>query len=124
MSEDKSCCSTKDKTKKAVLYRMVTDEHVCPYGIKSKDLLEKEGFAVEDHHLATRKETDAFKAEHNVDTTPQTFIGNKRIGGHDYLMKFFGKKTKGKDETTYAPIIAIFATTFLMHVCFSYSKAT
>ena len=121
MSEDKSCCSTKDKTKKAVLYRMVTDEHVCPYGIKSKDLLEKEGFAVEDHHLATRKETDAFKAEHNVDTTPQTFICNKRIGGHDYLMKFFGKKTKGKDETTYAPIIAIFATTFLMALAGSWA---
>ena len=28
-------------SKKAVLYRMVTDEHMCPYGIKSKDLLER-----------------------------------------------------------------------------------
>ena len=34
-------------TKRAVLYRMVTDEHICPYGIKSKWLLEREGFEVE-----------------------------------------------------------------------------
>lgn len=27
--------------KKAVLYRMVTDKHICPYGIKAKDLLKK-----------------------------------------------------------------------------------
>jgi len=56
------------------------DTLVCPYGVKSKWLLERKGFTVEDHHLTTREETDAFKAEHNVETTPQTFIGNVPLG--------------------------------------------
>lgn len=45
-------------------------DHICPYGLKSKDLLERQGFAVEDHHLKTREEINAFKREHGVDTTP------------------------------------------------------
>ena len=44
---------------KAVLYRMVMQDHTCPYGLKSKDLLEREGFDVQDKHLTTREETDA-----------------------------------------------------------------
>lgn len=35
--------------RKAVLYRMKTPEHTCPYGLKAKDLLERKGFEVEDH---------------------------------------------------------------------------
>ena len=65
--------------KVATLYRMVMTDHLCPYGLKSKDLLERQGFAVEDHHLKTREATDAFKKEHGVDTTPQTFIDGKRV---------------------------------------------
>ena len=104
--------------KKATLYRMVTDEHICPFGLKSKDLLEREGYEVEDHHLKTREQTDAFKAKHDVKTTPQTFIGDKRIGGHDDLMKFFGKNDpqKDKDACNYLPVIALFSVTFLMAV--------
>jgi glutaredoxin len=71
--------------KSASLYRMVMPDHICPYGLKSKDLLERQGFAVEDHHLKTREETDAFQREHGVDTTPQTFIDGRRIGGYDDL---------------------------------------
>jgi glutaredoxin/uncharacterized membrane protein YhaH (DUF805 family) len=115
MSEQKSCCGgNKSSQKTAVLYRMVTDKHICPYGFKSKDLLEREGYEVEDHHLTTRDETDAFKKKHDVETTPQTFIDGKHIGGHDDLLVFFGKDKKDKSKTTYAPVIAIFATTFLM----------
>ena len=52
-----------DQTKtQAKLYRMVMDAHTCPYGLKSKDLLERQGFEVEDHHLETREQTDAFMA--------------------------------------------------------------
>ena len=98
----------------AELYRMVMPDHVCPYGLKSKDLLEREGFAVDDHHLETRQETEAFKAKHDVETTPQTFIGGKRIGGYDDLREHFGKSVKDEDETSYQPIIALFAMTFLM----------
>ena len=50
------------KARQATLYRMVMPAHTCPYGIKAKDLLEREGFAVEYHWLKTREETDAFKA--------------------------------------------------------------
>ncbi|MEG3597905.1 MAG: glutaredoxin, partial [Pseudomonadota bacterium] len=50
--------------KTARLYRMVMDKHVCPFGTKSKWLLEREGFAVEDNWLRTREQTDAFKAGH------------------------------------------------------------
>jgi len=43
--------------KKAVLYRMVMPEHVCPWGLKAQDLLHRSGYEVEDHHLKTRAET-------------------------------------------------------------------
>ncbi|MEM7390340.1 MAG: glutaredoxin family protein, partial [Pseudomonadota bacterium] len=33
-------------SKSAILYRMVTDEHICPFGLKSKDLLERHGYDV------------------------------------------------------------------------------
>ncbi len=61
------------------------DKHTCPYGLQAKDLLEREGFAVDDHWLKTREETDAFKREHHVGSTPQVFIGGQRIGGYDAL---------------------------------------
>jgi glutaredoxin len=38
-------------------YRMVMPDHLCPYGLKSKDLLERQGFDVEDHHLTSREAT-------------------------------------------------------------------
>lgn len=105
-----------NKQKTAKLYRMVMPDHTCPYGLKSKALLEREGYQVEDHHLETREETDAFKKKHAVETTPQTFIDGKRIGGHDDVREFFGKSVKDPDATSYQPVIAIFAMTFLMAV--------
>ena len=39
-------------SKSAELYRMATDEHICPFGLKSKDLLEREGYDVNDHLLS------------------------------------------------------------------------
>ncbi len=98
-------------SKKAIVYRMVMDKHICPYGLKTLDLLKDEGYEVEDHHLSSREETDQFKEKYDVQTTPQTFIDDKRIGGYDDLKKFFGNVQEG---TTYKPIIAIFATTILM----------
>lgn len=95
--------------KTAILYRMVMDKHVCPYGLKSKYLLERQGFTVDDRWLTTREATDAFKAEHGVKTTPQTFIGGKRIGGNDDLRRYFGKSVKDADSVSYVPVLAIFA---------------
>lgn len=107
--------------KVAKLYRMVMPDHVCPYGIKSKDLLEREGYEVEDHHLETAEETDAFRKKHNVETTPQTFIDGKRIGGHDDLREHFGKPVRKEGETSYQPVIAIFAVALLMALAMSWA---
>ena len=101
--------SAKTPAKSAILYRMVMDKHVCPYGIKAKYLLEHAGYSVDDRWLTTRAETDAFKAEHGVKTTPQTFIDGKRIGGHDDLRAFLGKPVRATDAVSYTPVIAIFA---------------
>ena len=109
------------ETRRATLYRMVMPEHVCPYGLKSKWLLERHGYTVEDHWLRTRAETDAFKTEHRVETTPQTFIGGQRIGGNDDLRRFFGSHVRDKDETSYKPVIALFAMTALMALAASFA---
>ncbi|CAI4162375.1 glutaredoxin family protein [Alteromonas sp. KS69] len=107
-------------SKKAILYRMVTKEHICPYGLRSKDLLEREGYLVEDNHLTSRNDTDDFKQKHGVETTPQTFIEEKRIGGYDELRKYFGKGEAGQNGTTYAPVIAIFSVAALLSLAFQF----
>lgn len=113
---------TVSDAKKAVLFRMVMEDHLCPYGLKSKALLEREGYEVEDHHLTSRAETDAFKKEHGVETTPQTFINGERIGGYDALREHFGQEVRGEDETTYQPVIAIFSVAFLMALGLSWGS--
>jgi glutaredoxin len=100
--------------KTASLYRMAMPGHLCPFGLKSKSLLKRKGFEIDDNLLTTRDEVDAFKKAHGVATTPITFIGGEQIGGYTDLKKHFGNKVLGKDETTYTPIIAIFASTALM----------
>jgi glutaredoxin len=95
--------------------------HTCPYGLKAKHLLESRGFAVDDRWLTTREETDAFKAEHGVKTTPQTFIDGVRIGGYDDLRRHFGLKVADPDATSYIPVIALFAMTALMALATSFS---
>lgn len=107
--------------KQATIYRMVMPEHTCPYGIKAKDLLRRQGFAVDDHWLETRQETDAFKAKHGVATTPQTFIDGERVGGYDDLRRFFGKTVRDPKAVTYRPVIAVFSMTALMALAASYS---
>ncbi|UIP07064.1 glutaredoxin [Erythrobacter sp. SDW2] len=106
--------------KTATLYRMVLPDHLCPSGLKAKWLLESEGYEVEDHPLLTREETDAFKAQHDVATTPQAWIGNERIGGYIDLRKHFGRRVLEKGETTYRPVIALFAMMALMAVAAAY----
>lgn len=94
--------------RRAVIHRMRTDEHVCPWGIKALDLLRRQGFRVEDHPLTTREAIDAFKAEHGVATTPQVWIDGKRIGGHDDLRRYLGLAVHDPKALTYAPVVAIF----------------
>ena len=80
-------------TKQATLYRMVLPDHVCPFGVRAKQLLEGAGYKVDDKILRTREETDAFKAEHGVDTTPQVFIDGERIGGSDQTEQFLATQS-------------------------------
>jgi glutaredoxin len=98
----------------AVLYRMVMTEHICPYGLRARHLLRREGFEVDDHWLTSREETDAFKAAHNVETTPQTFIDEQRIGGYDDLRRYFGMPVLDPEAERYAPIAAVFCVAALM----------
>ena len=98
----------------ATLVRMVMDKHVCPYGLKAKALLRREGYAVEDKWLTTREATDAFKVEQGVSTTPQTFIDGVRVGGYDDLQRFFGKAVADPKATSYTPVIALFGMTASM----------
>jgi glutaredoxin len=99
---------------RAVLYRMVMPGHVCPYGLKSLDLLKREGFEVQDEPLRTRDETDTLKRRLGVSTTPQTLIGGTRIGGYDDLRRYFGKSPVSTEGTSYTPVVAIFAVCALL----------
>jgi glutaredoxin len=112
---------TNPNVKTARLHRMVMPGHTCPYGLKALDLLKRNGFVVDDQWLTTREETDAFKAEHGVKTTPQVFIDGRRIGGYDDLRRHFGQKVPEPGATSYTPVIAVFATTALMALAVSYA---
>ncbi|WP_010485456.1 glutaredoxin family protein [Pseudomonas sp. S9] len=106
--------------KQAIIYRMVMDEHLCPFGLKALDLLNREGFEVEDNWLRTRQATDAFMDKHGVETTPQIFINGERIGGFDALRRQLGKPVSDPDEVTYQPVIAVFVTAALMALAASW----
>lgn len=112
---------TNTKAKKAILYRMVMPNHFCPFGLKAYDLLKRHGYLVEDRWLTTREQVDAFKAEHQVKTTPQIFIDENRIGGYDDLRRFFGKRVRDPKEKTYWPVIVLFTLTALMAIAASYA---
>ncbi|MCW5701619.1 MAG: glutaredoxin [Bradyrhizobium sp.] len=113
--------TTMNAPKTATLYRMVMSKHLCPWGLKAKDLLEREGYSVDDHWLTSHEQTDAFKAEHHVKTTPQTFIQGERVGGYDDLQRFFGKAVADPKATTYRPVIALFAMTAFMALAASHA---
>ena len=108
-------------SKTATIYRMVMSKHICPYGLKALHLLKQKGFTVEDRWLTTREETDAFKAKHGVQTTPQIFIGGERVGGHDDLRRYLGLSVVDPKATTYQPVIALFSITALMALATSFA---
>ena len=98
----------------AILYRMALTDHLCPYGLKARDLLRRKGFDVDDRLLTSRAEVDRFKAEQGVATTPQVFIGGRRIGGYDDLRRHLGLKVRDPKVLSYRPVLAIFAVAALM----------
>lgn len=106
----------------AHLYRMDMTEHVCPSGLKAKALLQKKGIVFEDHKLTSRAEVDAFKAEHNVPTTPQIWIDGERVGGFDSLQEHFDDGIQEEGKPSYKPVIALFSMTALMAMAVSYAS--
>jgi len=71
-----------------VLYRMVLPDHVCPFGLLAKRMLDDSGQPFDDRLLTSREEVDSFKAEHGVATTPQVFVDGERIGGSQELAAY------------------------------------
>ncbi|GGB32932.1 membrane protein [Sphingomonas metalli] len=106
----------------ATLYRMATPQHLCPFGLKARDLLRRQGYEVDDHLLTSRAAQDAFKAEHSVQTTPQAFIDGVRIGGFTDLLRHFGKPVPDPRATAYVPVIAIFAMAAAMAAAMSWAS--
>lgn len=107
--------------KKASIYRMVTPDHLCPWGIKALDLLRRKGFQIEDHHLESMEANKAYKESNGVSETPQVFIEDQRIGGYDELREHLGLRPDPNEGETYQPVIAIFAVTFLMALTTSWA---
>lgn len=95
--------------KRAVLYRMVMPDHLCPSGLKALNLLRSQGYEIEDHHLLNREQVEAFKTAHGVATTPQIWIGGRRIGGYTDLRAYFGRPVRDPGAVSYTPVFALFA---------------
>ncbi len=106
--------------KNAEIYRLVTPDHFCPWGVKALDLLKRNGFAVTDHHLESSEASRQFKEKHEVDETPQIFIEGERLGGYDQLREYLGLRPDPPEGDTYQPVIAIFSVTLLMALAMSW----
>ena len=117
-----SAASGEQAPKTAALWRMVTPEHICPFGLKSRDLLRRRGYRVDDHLLTDRAAQDGFKAEHRVETTPQTFIDGRRIGGYDDLKRHFGIAVKNPNATSYQPVAAVFGVAALLALAMAWAS--
>lgn len=90
-----------------VLYRKPN----CPSGDKAKRLLEKQGLDFHEHVFKGKDEEQAFKREHEVQTTPQIQWDGRWIGGFEALSAELGEEVQAEeDDTSYVPVIAVFAT--------------
>lgn len=76
----------------AVLYRMVLPDHVCPFGVRARDLLQERGYTIDDRVLSSRADVDDAKARFGVATTPVVFIGDRQIGGADALERYLADR--------------------------------
>jgi glutaredoxin len=95
------------------LYRMDLPEHACPWGLKARQLLLDQGIPFTDHRLTSEAEVQAFKAQHQVPTTPQIFSGGERIGGYTDLAARLQVKAQSADYS-YTPVLAVFGTALLV----------
>jgi len=100
--------------KTASIHRLVTPDHLCPWGIKALDLLKRKGLKVDDHHLKSDEKNKAYKKDNGYDETPQISIDGEHIGGYDQLREHFGLGPDPKEGETYQPVLAVFAVTLPM----------
>ena len=79
------------------LLRMDRPDHACPWGLKALRRLQEQQIPFEDHRLTTDAEVQAFKAQHQVATTPQILSNGKRIGGYSDLAALLVNLATGGD---------------------------
>ncbi len=108
---------------KAELYRMVMDDHICPYGLKARNLIERKGLQLVDHKLETDQQVDEVKERYHVKKTPLILIDGNEVGGYDDLANYFNVTTLKQRNTTYQPVIALFSAGFLMALAIESSTA-
>jgi len=101
-----------------VVYRMVKENSECPWGRRAVNLLADKGIEFEDVPLTSDAAVAEFKANHGVETTPQIFWGDRRLGGYTDLAEHLGE-TVEEDEQSYTPVIALFSTAGLMAIATS-----
>ncbi|MBB3587316.1 MULTISPECIES: glutaredoxin domain-containing protein [Sphingomonas] len=80
------------QTRTATLHRMVLPDHTCPFGVRAKQLLQAEGYDVDDQILRDRDAVEAFKTEHGIATTPLIVIDGETIGGCDDLERYLAER--------------------------------
>lgn len=107
--------------KNASIHRMVTPDHLCPWGVKALDLLRRHGHQVEDHHLESKEANARYKEEHGFDETPQIWIEGEHVGGYDQLRERLGLGPDPKEGDSYQPVVAVFGVTFLMAMTTSWA---
>lgn len=79
-------------TRTATLHRMVLPDHVCPFGVRAKAMLEQAGYEVDDRQMTSREEVDAFQKQESVSTTPVTFIDGQRYKTSEALEEFLSSQ--------------------------------
>ena len=107
--------------KNAKFVRMVTPDHPCQWGIKTKDLLDRYHFPVDDQHLTSMDANRSYKKEQGYEETSQIFIEDQHIGGYKALGSHLGMKHEERSGQSYPPNIAIFFVSLLMALAASYA---
>jgi len=87
----------------------------CPWGKKAETLFKERDITFEDHAFGSKEEEKKFKEEHSVQTTPQIFEVEKRVGGYTELAKKLGIEV-AEEKSPYTPVIAVFSVAALMAI--------
>ena len=110
------------------LFRMDRPDHACPWGLKALRRLQEQQIPFEDHRLTTDAEVQAFKAQHQVATTPQIFSNGKRIGGNSDLAALLVNIATGGDVMSFMgfalALLAMLSATCSASACRSMPAST